>query len=58
VPSLEALLDHAETVVIGHGADVAERLQGDLGTGKTVVDLVGLLWERRSDGDSYRGIGW
>lgn len=58
VPSLDDLLDHAKTVVIGHRADVAERLASGVGEERTIVDLVGLLWDQRTDDQHYRGIGW
>lgn len=58
VPSYDDLLAHAKTVVIGHGADVAERLADGVGENRTIVDLAGLLWDRRTDDRGYRGIGW
>ncbi len=58
VPTLDDLLEHADTVVIGHGADVTERLRNDLGDDRAVVDLVGLFWDKQTDDQAYRGIGW
>jgi len=58
VPSLDDLLSHAETLVIGHAADVGERLTEKGGEQRTIVDLAGLFWDRQSDDQDYRGIGW
>ena len=58
VPSLDDLLSHAKTVVIGHPADVGEALADGIGDRQTVVDLHGLFWDRQTDDQDYRGIGW
>jgi GDP-mannose 6-dehydrogenase len=55
---LDAVLDHAEVVVIGNAdpsfASVAERLRDD----QVVVDLVGTARGRGELGDRYEGIAW
>jgi len=57
VDSIEAVLDHADTVVIGNGAeefrDVPERISG----GQIVVDLVRIVDGRSVEG-KYDGICW
>jgi GDP-mannose 6-dehydrogenase len=58
VPSLDELCAHAETVVIGHEADVGDRLAEAIGPDKTVVDVAGVFLDRRSGQGPYRGIGW
>ena len=57
VGSMEELLDHADTVVVGHGdpefADVLDRLN----PGQTVVDLVRIA-DERTEPVRYEGICW
>ncbi|MEZ5933591.1 MAG: nucleotide sugar dehydrogenase [Alphaproteobacteria bacterium] len=58
VPTYDDLLAHARTIVIGHGADVADRLRNGVGRTHTIVDLAGIVWDRQTDDRHYRGIGW
>lgn len=58
VPTYDDLLAHAKTIVIGHGADVADRLRDGVGEERTTVDLAGIVWDRQTDDRRYRGIGW
>jgi len=57
VNDIDAVLDHAQTIVIGNNdpdfQSVPNRLRGDQG----VVDLVRIA-NRRSEGDKYAGICW
>jgi GDP-mannose 6-dehydrogenase len=57
VDTIDEVLGHAQTIVIGNGSeefrDVAERLS----EGQVIVDFV-KLGERRSDNSSYDGICW
>ncbi len=58
VPKVDDLLAHAKTVVIGHRADVAEKLAVLQSEDHAIVDLAGLLWDRQTDNQGYLGIGW
>jgi GDP-mannose 6-dehydrogenase len=57
VDTIDQVLGHAQTIVIGNGSeefrDVAERLS----EGQVIVDFV-KLGDRRSDNSSYDGICW
>ncbi|NOT10816.1 MAG: UDP-glucose/GDP-mannose dehydrogenase family protein [Methylococcaceae bacterium] len=56
VTSLDEVLAHAETLVIGNGADEFRTVPTNLKAGQVVVDLVRIIRERSSD--CYDGICW
>jgi GDP-mannose 6-dehydrogenase len=56
VDSLDEVLEFAETLVIGNGAQEFEAVPGRLRPGQVVVDLVRITGER--SGGSYDGICW
>lgn len=56
VESMEEVLNHAETIVIGNGAEEFRGVPGNLKAGQVVVDLVRIIKERSRDG--YDGICW
>jgi GDP-mannose 6-dehydrogenase len=56
VDNLEAVLDFAETIVIGNGADEFRNVLGRLKPGQQVVDLVRI--SPRQSGEQYDGICW
>lgn len=58
VDSLNEVLEHADTVVIGNGADEFRTVATDIPAGKCVVDLVRIVDRRSSSADSYDGICW
>ena len=57
-PSVDAVLTHAETVIIGNGSAEFRGIEPRLRSGQMVVDLVRAFGTRRSDGKSYDGICW
>lgn len=57
-PTIDAVLAHAETVIIGNGSREFREIEPRLRNGQRVVDLVRALGGRRSDGRSYDGICW
>ena len=57
-PSIDAVLGHAETVIIGNGSKEFRGLESRLKPGQLVVDLVRAFGARTSDGKSYEGICW
>jgi GDP-mannose 6-dehydrogenase len=57
-PSIDEVLAHAETVIIGNGSAEFRGINGRLRPGQSVVDLVRAFGPRRSDGNSYEGICW
>ena len=57
-PSIDAVLGHAETVIIGNGSKEFRGLESRLKPGQLVVDLVRAFGSRTSDGKSYEGICW
>lgn len=57
-PSVDAVLTHAETVIIGNGSAEFRGIEPRLRSGQMVVDLVRAFGPRRSDGKSYDGICW
>ena len=57
-PSVDAVLTHAETVIIGNGSAEFRGIEPRLRSGQMVVDLVRAFGSRRSDGKSYDGICW
>ena len=57
-PDIDAVLDHAETVIIGNGSREFRDLEPRLKDGHLVIDLVRAFAGRRSDGRKYEGICW
>jgi GDP-mannose 6-dehydrogenase len=57
VPSLEEVLDHAGTLVIGNHDPVFRTVAEHPGPGQRVVDLVRIV-DRRSEENGYDGICW
>jgi GDP-mannose 6-dehydrogenase len=57
VSSLEEVLDHARTLVIGNDAPEFRAVAEDPRPGQRIVDLVRIV-DRRSDGNGYDGICW
>lgn len=56
--SVDEVLAHAETIVVGNGSSEFREIGPRLAPGQRVVDLVRIFGERRSDGVSYDGICW
>jgi GDP-mannose 6-dehydrogenase len=57
VASIDEVLDHARTLVIGNAAPEFRDLPGRLGEGQTIVDLVRIT-DSRSVSGVYEGICW
>jgi len=57
VASIDEVLDHADTIVIGNAAPEFRDLPRRLGEGQTIVDFV-RVWESRSISGVYEGICW
>ncbi len=57
-PSIDAVLGHAETIVIGNRSKEFRGLEPRLKPGQLVIDLVRAFGARTSDGKSYEGICW
>jgi GDP-mannose 6-dehydrogenase len=57
VPSIEAVLAHAETIVIGNAAPEFKEVPRNLAQGQVIVDLVRIA-DTRSVAGVYEGIGW
>jgi len=57
VPSIDDVLDHARTLVIGNHDPAFRAAVEHPPPGQRIVDLVHIV-DRRSDGDGYVGIGW
>ena len=57
VASIDEVLDHADTIVIGNAAPEFCDLPRRLGEGQTIVDFV-RVWESRSISGVYEGICW
>lgn len=57
-PTVDDVLSHAETVIIGNGSKEFRGLEPRLKPGHFVVDLVRAFGARRSDGQAYDGICW
>jgi GDP-mannose 6-dehydrogenase len=57
VPSIEEILDHAGTIVIGNAAPEFRDVPRRLGDGQTIVDFVRIS-ESRSISGVYEGICW
>jgi len=58
VDSIEDVLGHADTIVIGNGANEFSAVAEQIPAGKTVVDLVRIIDRRSSAQDCYDGICW
>jgi len=58
VDSINEVLEHAETIVIGNGSDEFRTVATDIPPGKCVVDLVRIIDRRSSINDGYDGICW
>jgi GDP-mannose 6-dehydrogenase len=56
--SVDDVLAHADTVVIGNGASEFRQIEPRLRDGQMVVDLVRAFGGRTSNGDGYQGICW
>lgn len=57
VDSIDAVLEHAETIVIGNGAEEFRNIREGLAEGQVVVDLVRIGNDRSVEG-KYDGICW
>ena len=57
VDSMDAVLEHAETVVIGNGSEEFKQVPEAISEGQVVVDLVRIV-DRRSVEGRYDGICW
>ncbi|MDO8946011.1 MAG: UDP-glucose/GDP-mannose dehydrogenase family protein [Desulfocapsaceae bacterium] len=57
VESIDEVLDHAETIIIGNGAAEFQDILGRISKSQVVVDLVRIS-EKQSDGEQYDGICW
>jgi len=58
VDSIDDVLEHAETIVIGNGAEEFRSIVTHVPKGKKVVDLVRMTDRRSSVEDGYDGICW
>ena len=57
VPSIDEVLDHARTLVIGNNDPAFRAVAQHPRPGQRIVDLVRIV-DRRSDGNGYDGICW
>jgi GDP-mannose 6-dehydrogenase len=57
-PSIDAVLAHGETIIIGNGSKEFRGIEPRLRPGQLVVDLVRAFGSRTSDGRTYEGICW
>jgi GDP-mannose 6-dehydrogenase len=57
VPSIDAVLEHAQTVVIGNNSPDFKDVQSRLGNDQCLVDLV-RIGQQRSGSGKYDGISW
>lgn len=57
VDSIDEVMEHADTIVIGNGAEEFRDVPGRVEQGKVVVDLVRIVDKKSIDG-SYDGICW
>jgi GDP-mannose 6-dehydrogenase len=57
VPTMEEILDHAQTIVIGNGDAVFGTILDKLRADQVIVDLVRIR-DQPSDGETYDGICW
>ena len=58
VDSIDEVMAHADTVVIGNGAAEFRSIAENIPAGKNVVDLVRITDRRSLDEDGYDGICW
>lgn len=58
VDSIDEVLAHADTVVIGNGAKEFSAIAERIPAGKCIVDLVRITGRRSSSEDGYDGICW
>ena len=58
VDSIEEVLAHADTIVIGNGAEEFREVPGRCAPGKFIVDLVRVTEQRSSVEQGYDGICW
>lgn len=56
VESMDEVLDFAETIIIGNGAEEFRRVRDGLRSDQVIVDLVGIVEKR--NGEQYDGICW
>jgi GDP-mannose 6-dehydrogenase len=56
--SVDEVLQHAETIVIGNGSAEFREIESRLQPTQRVVDLVRIFGTRVSDGEKYEGICW
>ena len=57
VDSIDAILDHAETIVIGNGDSEFKDIYSRISTGQVIVDLV-RIGKIKPEGSQYDGICW
>lgn len=57
VQTMDEVLTHAQTIIIGNGDAEFKQVPGKLKTGQVVVDLARVA-DRTSDGSAYDGICW
>lgn len=57
VDSVQVVLDHAETIVIGNNDPEFRRVPSEIRDGQVIVDLVRIA-DRRSEEGKYNGICW
>ncbi len=57
VQSMDEVLAHAQTIIVGNGDPEFKALAGKLKAGQVVVDLARVA-DRKSDGSTYDGICW
>jgi GDP-mannose 6-dehydrogenase len=58
VDSIDDVLAHADTIVIGNGAEEFRSIAEQIPSGKSVVDLVRIISRRSSSNAGYDGICW
>lgn len=57
VDSIDDVINHSQTIVIGNGSDEFTNIADRLAAGQVLVDFI-KLGDRRSDGVAYDGICW
>jgi GDP-mannose 6-dehydrogenase len=57
VSSIEEVLEHADTVVIGNSSEEFRDIPNKISDNQVIVDLVRIT-DNKSDGESYDGICW
>lgn len=58
VNSIEEVVEHADVIVIGNGAEEFRAVAEQVPSGKVVVDLVRIVGRHSSSEDGYDGICW